>query len=175
MIALAASSHANRSVLVVDSGGLSINATGLLDLNDNDAIVRNEALSAIRSLVTSGFSDGYWSGYGFASTSAGNLYNLTALGFASGYDLFGGTGSFDGVSVAAGDMVIKYTYYGDATLDGKVDIDDYGLIDYFSGTSSGATWLEGDFTYDGAVNIDDYSLIDYTNGFGTSGNSHPQL
>src|SRR5437764_8317075 len=49
-----------------------------------------------------------------------------------------------------------YTYGGDATLDGKINIDDYIRID--SGIASSLTgWLNGDFNYDGKVNIDDYT------------------
>ncbi len=48
-------------------------------------------------------------------------------------------------------VLVKYTYYGDATLDGKVDGTDYGRID--SGLLTGATgWSNGDFNYD--VTID---------------------
>ncbi len=53
-----------------------------------------------------------------------------------------------------------YTYGGDATLDGKINVDDYIRID--SGTAAALTgWSNGDFNYDGKANIDDYtSFID---------------
>ncbi len=57
--------------------------------------------------------------------------------------------------------MVKYTYYGDANLDGKVDGQDYALIDagYLShGTLTG--WYNGDFNYDGEVDASDYTLID---------------
>jgi len=51
-----------------------------------------------------------------------------------------------------------FTYGGDATLDGKINIDDYVKID--SGIASGLTgWANGDFNYDGKVNIDDYTTV----------------
>jgi hypothetical protein len=54
---------------------------------------------------------------------------------------------------------VKYTYVGDATLDGKINIDDYTRID--SGIPTNLTgWWNGDFNYDGKINIDDYTLID---------------
>jgi hypothetical protein len=52
-----------------------------------------------------------------------------------------------------------FTYGGDATLDGKLNIDDYVRID--SGIANNASgYANGDFNYDGKVNIDDYTIID---------------
>lgn len=66
------------------------------------------------------------------------------------------------------DLLIKYTYYGDANLDGKVDGSDYSLID--NGYLHHLTgWYNGDFNYDGIVNGSDYALID--NSFNTQGAS----
>jgi hypothetical protein len=54
-----------------------------------------------------------------------------------------------------------FTYGGDANLDGKINIDDYGLIDSHVGQSGSAFgWHNGDFNYDGKINIDDYGIID---------------
>jgi hypothetical protein len=54
-----------------------------------------------------------------------------------------------------------FTYGGDANLDGKINIDDYGLIDSHVGQSGTACgWHNGDFNYDGKINIDDYGIID---------------
>jgi len=65
-------------------------------------------------------------------------------------------------------VAVKYTYYGDANLNGTVDGSDYSLIDngYTShGTLTG--WQNGDFNYDGAINGSDYTLMD--NAFNTQG------
>ena len=56
-------------------------------------------------------------------------------------------------------MLVKYTYYGDATFDGRVTFDDYAKIDTgFNQHRTGS--LNGDFNYCGGVNFDDYGLID---------------
>jgi len=56
-------------------------------------------------------------------------------------------------------VLVKFTYAGDATLDGKINIDDYTRID--TGIANGLTsWSNGDFNYDGKINIDDYTIID---------------
>jgi hypothetical protein len=64
------------------------------------------------------------------------------------------------------DVLVKYTYFGDANLDGMVNGSDYTLIDngYNSGLSG---WRNGDFNYDGVIDGDDYMLID--NAFNTQG------
>ena len=51
------------------------------------------------------------------------------------------------------------TYPGDASLDGKLNIDDYVKID--QGIANGYTgWANGDFNYDGKIDIDDYVILD---------------
>ena len=56
-----------------------------------------------------------------------------------------------------------YTYGGDADLDGRINVDDYGRIDFnvAIGTSG---WFNGDFNYDGKINVDDYGIIDFNIG-----------
>ena len=56
-----------------------------------------------------------------------------------------------------------YTYGGDANLDGKINIDDYGKID-FNVSLGVAGWANGDFNYDGKINVDDYGIIDFNVG-----------
>jgi hypothetical protein len=54
-----------------------------------------------------------------------------------------------------------YTYGGDATLDGKINVDDYGRIDFNVNLPGAAGWFNGDFNYDGKINVDDYGIIDF--------------
>jgi hypothetical protein len=56
-------------------------------------------------------------------------------------------------------LLVKYTYGGDANLDGKINVDDYGRLDANIGLGTGG-WFNGDFNYDGKVNVDDYGIID---------------
>jgi hypothetical protein len=63
-------------------------------------------------------------------------------------------------------VLVKYTYYGDANLDGQVDGSDYTLIDNgFNQHGSLTGWYNGDFNYDGKIDGSDYTLID--NAFNT--------
>jgi len=56
-------------------------------------------------------------------------------------------------------VTVMYTYYGDTDLNGKVNVDDIGLLLSNLGTSSGAVWTQGDFDYNGKVNVDDLGLL----------------
>src|SRR6185312_15389541 len=69
------------------------------------------------------------------------------------------------------DVLVKYTWYGDADLDGTVTSSDYFQIDTgFLGNKTG--WINGDFDYDGSIGTNDYFLID--NAFlGQSGTLAP--
>jgi autotransporter-associated beta strand protein len=145
---------------------LTIAATGKLDLNNNDMVVSQSTLTAVNALVAQGFNNGTWTGDGITSTAAAaNSTHLTALGViqnsvdgtATGTILYS---AFDGYQDGdETDVLIKYTYVGDANLDGKVDGSDYSRID--NGYLHHLTgWFNGDFNYDGVVNGSDYTLID---------------
>ena len=92
-------------------------------------------------------------------------------------DVINGVGNVGGpTNTSPGDVAIKYTYYGDANLDGMVDGSDYSIIDssYLTEAtestpfSVGITgWQNGDFNYDGVVDGSDYTLID--NAFNSQG------
>jgi autotransporter-associated beta strand protein len=171
---------ANRQ-LIVATGGLSIsgslnNWTGKLDLTNNDLDVPNGNLTTLTNQLKQGYNSGTWNGTGgiVSSSAAANTAHLTTLGiilnttngttplYSSGTPL----GTFDGSSPAATDVLIKYTYYGDTNLDGKVDGSDYARIDngYLMKL---AGWYNGDFNYDGVINGSDYTLID--NAYNTQG------
>jgi len=161
--------------------------TGTLDINDNDAVVRStpaaEQADILRmtNLVKSGLNINgvaLWTGTGItSSTAAAQAANepnpLQAVGVIlnddaqinkriEAVDAVGGGalyGSFSGQPVTADDVLIKFTYFGDADLDGAVTPIDYSLTD--TGFNDGLNgWVNGDFDYDGSVTPGDYSLMD---------------
>ena len=156
----------DRSVLVLGSlsfGGTSLVPVGKLDLGDNDLIVRNGNAAAMNADLASGFANGSWAGSAgiVSSTAHSDTTFLTAIGFYTGSSM-----PFDGQSISSTDLLVKYTYYGDANLDGKVDASDYSRVDntellHLTG------WWNGDFNYDGVVNGSDYTLMD--NAFNRQG------
>ncbi len=149
--------------------------SGQLDLNNNVMIVKGGDLASLTALLTTGNAAGAWNGGGIESTSASNdATHKTALGIIKNNDgsnnrIYGTgapMGTFDGENPALNDVLIKYTYYGDADLSGKVDGTDYGKIDNgFVHALSG--WINGDFDYNNTVDGSDYSLID--NSFNLQG------
>ncbi len=165
-VLLNAASTADRTVLVL--GNLSESALGKLDLGKNDMIVHNGTLGFIVGKLKSGLnlsSHGYWNGNGITSSAAAAASN-TALGVEMNANGSGAAlvSTFDGQGVINTDVLVKYTFWGDANLDGVVNGSDYSLID--NGFNNKLTnWRNGDFNYDGAVNGDDYTLID--NAFNT--------
>ena len=121
-------------------------------------------LAYLEQLVAFGRTvDGTWDGDGIASGVAGTNSGKYALGVAEASDVLGITGSqtalFDGETVDATAILIKFTYAGDANLDGAITGDDYFQIDSAFPTG-GHSWFNGDFNYDGSITGDDYFLID---------------
>ena len=150
----------------------SLNLTGTLDINNNSVDLPSASLSTITALVQSGFNSGNWAGTGInSSAAAANPAHLMALGVIQnnqgGTALFSSSKLFDGTSPGAGDVLVKYTYYGDTDLSGKIDASDYSRIDSAFINHALTGWFNGDFNYDGVVNGSDYTLID--NAFNTQG------
>ncbi len=163
----APSASANRTVLVVSAlnfAGSSAGWQGMLDLNANDMIVHNGNLANITSQIAEAINGGI-AGIRTSAATATTTLGVELNADSNGNPLFS---TFDGQSVSNTDVLVKYTYFGDANLDGVVNGSDYTLIDNgFNNQLTG--WQNGDFNYDGVVNGDDYTLID--NGFNNQGAS----
>jgi hypothetical protein len=136
---------------------LAVNVGAALDVTNNNTIVTGGAVGTWNGSAYSGITGLVASA---RITSTAPAYgDLTALGVARAGDV--GRTSFAGLTVNASDLLLMYTYAGDANLDGKINIDDYGRIDGNVGQSGSVFgWSKGDFNYDGKINIDDYGIID---------------
>jgi MYXO-CTERM domain-containing protein len=157
--------------------------TGTLDIGQSALDITGGDIGTVMNQLKTGFNGGTWTGKGIiSSAAAADPLHLTAVGAILNNDGHGnriygvGTalGRFDdanelsGIDNALTDVLVKYTYYGDANLDGVVDGSDYTLID--NGFANHLTgWYNGDFNYDGVVDGSDYTLID--NAFNTQGSS----
>jgi hypothetical protein len=127
---------------------LSIDATGVLDVRNDPLLIHNGNGASITDLVATGRNGGAWNGHGIVTSSATG--DFTTLGVAP-------------APADPSSVLVKYTYGGDANLDGKINVDDYGKID-FNVQLGTAGWINGDFNYDGKVNVDDYGIIDFNVG-----------
>jgi hypothetical protein len=92
---------------------------------------------------------------------------LTSLGVATASQALNitatQTATWAGQTVTGPNALVMYTYAGDANLDGKITVDDYGRIDFNVGLGSSG-WFNGDFNYDGKITVDDYGIIDINVG-----------
>jgi autotransporter-associated beta strand protein len=168
-------------------GSLSLSGTtgswtSSLDLTNNSLIIHGSStpavaaqlLATVTNQAQQGYNGGAWNGTGgiISSTAAANASHLTAVGVIlndnSGTALMS---SFENAPTVDGDVLVKYTYYGDTNLDGVVDGSDYSRVDasYVAEGFNPATglaanpisgWYNGDFNYDGVVDGSDYTLID---------------
>jgi len=169
-------SDASRAALVglgpkiMLTAALSIGPAASLDLADGGLIV--QAIDDERDVVVAEISNciksargthGKWLGTGLTSSAAkADADHLTGLAVAVN-DRGAGLGplfsKFGGMDVDTYCVLVKYTWNGDANLDGVVNSDDYFMIDSnFIPQAKG--YQNGDFSYDGVVNADDYFLID---------------
>jgi hypothetical protein len=144
------------------AGTLTLAAGTTLDLTNNK-LVTTTSVAAVTALVASGRNGNtlpLWDGAGIiTSQSAATGGNFTSVGVARASDIgISITAVWSGQTVSGSDTLVMYTYGGDATLDGKINIDDYVKID--NGISAGLTgWSNGDFNYDGKINVDDYTTV----------------
>jgi hypothetical protein len=152
-------SSASRVSALAIAGGATPVAT--LDLVDNDLLITNGSYSAVKNAIAFARHGGAWDRPGLTSTAARNaLPKNKTLGAITGAQFLStGNSNFDGFAVTSGNVLVKFTYYGDADLNGIVNFDDYSRIDG-GFNSTGTDWFHGDFDYNSAVNFDDYALID---------------
>ena len=152
-------------------GALTVSNGAKLDLTNNKLITTSlvgtlvgSTYTGVTGLIQSGRNGNAWNGATGIITSMSDAANsnFTTLAVARASDVRASTATatttWGGQTITGTDTLVMYTYGGDATLDGKLNIDDYVRID--SGLAGGLTgWSNGDFNYDGKVNIDDYTTV----------------
>ena len=147
-------------------GGTFAAPTGTLDLTTNGLVVyavSGLSVSNASLWIKAAFHLGAWDGFGITSTAAATDPTFsTTVGVMDNSlflmtDFFGHTGILNGASP---DLLFRYTYYGDADLNGRVNGDDFDLFNtgFFDGPG-GNDWTSGDFDYSGNTNGDDFDLF----------------
>jgi hypothetical protein len=135
--------------------------TATLDLTNNALVLDYDGASPaedVRSLIIAGRTSGTWAGAGItSSTAAGNAKG--AVGYADTSSLTGPIPAIFG-TVDATAVLVRYTYNGDANLDGTVEFKDLvRLAQNYDANGSGKKWSDGDFNYNGVVEFGDLVLL----------------
>jgi autotransporter-associated beta strand protein len=125
------------ATLDLTNNSIIINYTGLVGSLEDDIRQHMQPGRLTTSVTT-------FNGYG------------TRLGYADNAEL-GAYARTTFSDVDSSNLLIMFTYAGDATLDGVVNSDDFNELAGNFGT--GTLWREGDFTYGGEVNSDDFNLL----------------
>jgi hypothetical protein len=134
-------------------GGLSMGSGSGVDIGNNSMVVIGSSPDEITPMVRAAYHDGAWDGNGIGSSAAkADSEHRTGVGITDAPD---GNGT-----------LVKYTWYGDANVDGKVDSGDFNALASHFGASS-QLWASGDFNYDGKVDTVDFNAL--AGNFGASG------
>jgi hypothetical protein len=170
-LATLAANGGNRSIT---ANNIFVNNGGKLNVGDGKLISKTNAVGTVGTgntydgmtgLIQAGRGTGSWDGTTgiLTSQTAATTSSFTSIGIATAAQakLIASTATavWAGQTVTGTDTLVMYTYGGDANLDGKLNVDDYGRIDSNIGLGT-AGWYNGDFNYDGKVNVDDYGIID---------------
>ena len=186
-VRLGASLAVNAGKLTIAPNGLAggssaVNALSIaaaqLDITNNHLVDHSTGVgtwdgsnySGLTALIRSGRGSGAWNGNGIiTSLTDATTSNFTSIGVATASEAKGvpfsstATAVWAGQTVTGTDTLVMYTYGGDSNLDGKINVDDYGRID-FAVPLGLSGWSNGDFNYDGKINVDDYGIIDFNVG-----------
>jgi hypothetical protein len=156
----------------------------VLDIQTNNVVVDytggSSPLSTIVGYIATGSAGGAWNGNGISSSIIGaqddpGLYaigvidNTNSVEGSDPPDANGWMTSMEGVPTPASSVLVKFTWAGDADLNGKVNVDDAASLNWtwlMNGEVEGLPdpnnpWFSGDFNYDGSINIDDASLLNW--------------
>jgi hypothetical protein len=120
---------------------------------------------AVQQLLTSGYAGGAWNGNGIFSSVA--AASGTAIGYAESAEVFASfPATFSGQSVDDTAILLKHTFYGDANLDGTVNLIDFNRLAFNFGQSP-RRWIHGNLDFDSDVDLIDFNRL--ASRFGSTG------
>ncbi|HUB27156.1 MAG TPA: hypothetical protein VL992_17145, partial [Tepidisphaeraceae bacterium] len=138
------------------AGALTIQSGASLDVTNITLtidFIGSDPISSIVSYIDSGYNGGAWNGPGIFSSAAAAA-NASGAAYGVGYaDGADGTDP----SLGSGQIEIKPTLAGDATLSGSVTFGDFQILAEYFGSAGG--WDEGGFNYSGTVTFGDFQLL----------------
>ncbi len=144
-------SIAAAGALAIQSGRTTLGSVPTLGAGAKVDVMTSELLvnyqggsspaDSLRAQLVAGYNDGNWNAAGITTSSA--IAGHTGLGWKD--------------DVASQSILVKYTYYGDSNLDGKVDVTDLGAL--ATNWQGHNVWAGGDFNYDGLVDVSDLGAL----------------
>ena len=140
--------------------------TGQLNLKNNDLVIGTGVLADVRTQIKSGLSGISNTAAATGITSDVMTLGTHGFGYASGDNPSLNpilAGSLSGQTYDGDSVLVKFTYRGDADLDGDSDLDDLGFwANSFTGdlglgplATPTTLWTQGDWDYDGDTDLDD--------------------
>jgi len=140
----------NGSQMVLDTplvhiGGLSLQSGATLDIASNTLFINYGNGSSPLATVQADVQNGTILS---STANAGNPGQYT-VGYADSTEL---------TSIASGNVEVLYTLAGDANLDGRVNFNDFSILQN-NYDQSGRDWSQGDYNHDGLVNFNDFSIL----------------
>jgi len=141
--------------------------TAKLDVTNNAFVVDYTGaspLDTVKAQVTTAYNGGAWDGNGITSSSA------NASNFGVGYGEASALTTVPAIfgSVDSTSVLVRHTRYGDANLDGQVNLQDFNRLASNFGSTTGL-WTQGDFNYDGNVNLQDFNRLASNFGLSAAG------
>ena len=179
--------HSAGTVRVAPGGNKAVHLAGFsnmdpggkMDVTNNGLVFSPGAQDTVRGWLITGQNGGAWNGAGIMSSTA-NASPTTgdAVGYGLASMVFGISGSqtatFLGKTVGPSETLVRYTRYGDANLDGTVNLADFNALAANFG-QSGRFWQDGDFNYTGNVDLIDFNALAAQFGLsGSAGGPTPQ-
>jgi autotransporter-associated beta strand protein len=126
--------------------------TAVLDLSNTRMLVNYgtnaSPVQDIRQYLRAGFNNGAWNGNGIISSKAATSPNAGEGGKT-------GLGYRDDAGTTT--VLVRYTYLGDADLNGQVDVNDLGAL--ATAWQTTGLWKDGDFDYNNSVDVNDLGLL----------------
>ncbi len=155
----------NAGTAVIEAGGgvrtlalcaLSIDTTDArLDIADHAVIVDYTGaspLASVKAAIKNACNNGAWKGFGITSSLADA--SVHGVGFGEAGAL--GISSFAGETLDGSTVLVKYTYYGDATSMDRSTSRTWALA---TNWQSSGDWTAGDFNYDGFIDVSDLGRL----------------
>jgi autotransporter-associated beta strand protein len=128
-------------------GGTSTDVgAGKLVFSYSDTATGASIASQVKSILTASYNSGsnsWASGVIHSTLANSHSTDSYALGWSN--------------NTATSEVTVKVVLYGDATMDGTVNIYDLGQV--LANYNKSGTWATGDFNYDGTVNIYDLGTV----------------